>query len=302
MTQVTVKDWFKGVEYQLDFIQPAGQGGIPASQINDLFTTTDPPTGGDLEVLAESTFDSVNTGTAAAEQVIGTNGKDLLKGLGGNDQLFAFDGDDWLLGGDGDDYFDGGAGNDTMLGGAGNDQLGGDAGNDIMSAGAGNDKYVYRPGSGSDTIINAGGGTDWLLFTDDITSDRLSYFKSGDNLLVKIDGSSENMVTIQDWFKGGKNEVAYIQPSGAYGISAAQINTMVQDEPVAAPAAAMASNVLGDTAAALGLSSATGGSEYDSYNQNSGLGLDANGDLGVSSDLSHLADNEDKVNRELLAA
>ena len=233
-TQVTVKDWFKGVEYQLSYIQPAGQSGIPASQINDLFTTTPPPSGGDLDVPEESTFDTVRTGTTAGEQVVGTNGKDLLKGLEGDDQLFAFGGDDWLLGGDGNDYFDGGAGNDTMLGGAGNDQLGGDAGNDIMSAGAGDDTYVYRPGSGSDTIINLGGGTDWLLFTDDITSDRLSYWKSGDNLLVKIDGSNENMVTIQDWFLGGENEVTYIQPSGAYGISAAQINTMVQDEPAPA--------------------------------------------------------------------
>jgi Ca2+-binding RTX toxin-like protein len=233
-TQVTVTDWFKGAEYQLSFIQPSGVSGIPASQINDLFATTPPSGGGGLEVPEESTFDAVRTGTTAGEQVVGTNGKDLLKGLEGDDQLFAFGGDDWLLGGDGNDYFDGGAGNDTMLGGAGNDQLGGDAGNDIMSAGAGDDKYVYRPGSGSDTIINSGGGTDWLLFTDDITSDRLSYWKSGDNLLVKIDGSNENMVTIQDWFLGGESEVTYIQPSGAYGISAAQINTMVQDEPAPA--------------------------------------------------------------------
>jgi Ca2+-binding RTX toxin-like protein len=225
-TQVTVKDWFKGAEYQLSYIQPAGQSGIPASQINDLFVVTPPP-GGDLEVPAESTFDTVRTGTAAAEQVIGTNGKDLLKGLEGNDQLFAFGGDDWLLGGDGDDYFDGGAGNDTMLGGAGNDQLGGDAGNDILAGGAGNDIYVYRPGSGSDTIINNDGGTDWLIFTDDITEDRLTYHRVDDNLLIKIDGSDTTMVTVQDWFKGPEYQVTYIQPAGGYGIPAAQIESLL---------------------------------------------------------------------------
>ena len=300
-TQVTVKDWFKSSEYQLSFIQPSGANGIPASQINDLFSATEAPAGGDLEVPAESFFDVVNVGTTAAEQVIGSNGKDLLKGFEGDDQLFAFDGDDWLLGGDGDDYFDGGAGNDTMLGGAGNDQLGGDAGNDIMSAGAGDDTYVYRPGSGSDTIVNSGGGTDWLLFTDDITSDRLSYFKSDDNLLVKIDGSNENMVTIKDWFKGGENQVSYIQPSGAYGISAAQIDTMVQDEPTPSAASMLAeSSILGELAASMAGSGSD--SDYELYNRNSGLYLDATSDLGISDDLSSLDDNQDKVNRELLAA
>ncbi len=47
-----------------------------------------------------------------------------------------------------------------------------------------------------------GGGTDWLIFTDDITPDRLGYFPSGDDLLVKIDGSSEDMVTIQGLVQG----------------------------------------------------------------------------------------------------
>jgi Ca2+-binding RTX toxin-like protein len=247
-TQVTVKDWFKGAEYQLSYIQPAGQGGIPASQINDLFIITPPPSGGDLEVPAESTFDTVNTGTAAAEQVIGTNGKDLLKGLEGNDQLFAFGGDDWLLGGDGDDYFDGGAGNDTMLGGAGDDQLGGDAGNDILVGGAGNDIYVYRPGSGSDTIINNDGGTDWLIFTDDITEDRLTYHRVDDNLLVKIDGSDATMVTVRDWFKGTEYQVAYIQPAGGYGIPAAQIENLLSvDSSSATSSTLMAGSQTGTT-------------------------------------------------------
>ncbi len=300
-SQVTVQDWFKGEEYQLGFIQPAGQDAISAAEINALFVDPDPSPGVSLEVPDESVFDLVNTGTPAGEQVVGSNGKDLLKGLEGNDQLFAFAGDDWLLGGDGDDYFDGGAGNDTMLGGAGNDQLGGDAGNDVLAAGIGDDTYVYRPGSGSDIIVNTGGGTDWLIFTDDITADRLGYFRSGDDLRVKIDGSSENMVTIQDWFKGGTNEVAYIQPAGGYGIPAAQINTMVQDEPEAAPAAAKAGGVLNDTAAALGFTSTVEDSDYASYRRNIGLGLD-NSDFGVSSDLSDLAEIEETVNRELLAS
>lgn len=284
---VTVKNWFLGSEYQIDYIMPAGGNGIPAAQIAALLTT-DPG----------SAFDTVVDGTAEGEQLVGTAGTNQLNGLGGIDQLFGLAGNDELNGGAGNDYLDGGAGDDVQNGGADDDQLGGDAGDDIMAAGAGDDKYVYRPGSGADTIINSGGGTDWLLFTDDITTDRLSYWKSGDNLLVKIDNSNDTMVTIKDWFLGGENEVAYIQPSGAYGISAAQINTMVQDEP--APAAApmaSSSSMLGDMAASL-----ASGDDYATYGQNAGMYLGSSSDQGISDDLSSLTSNQDSVNKELLAA
>jgi Ca2+-binding RTX toxin-like protein len=135
-----------------------------------------------------------------------------------------------------------------MLGGAGNDQLGGDAGNDILAGGAGNDIYVYRPGSGSDTIINNDGGTDWLIFTDDITEDRLSYHRADDNLLVKIDGSDATMVTVRDWFKGPEYQVAYIQPAGGYGIPAAQIESLLSvDSSSATFATVMAGSEAGVT-------------------------------------------------------
>ena len=136
----------------------------------------EPGSGGDdpLAVPDAGSFNRVVNGTAAAEQLIGSSDRDLLNGLAGNDQLFGLGGDDWLVAGAGNDYLDGGAGNDVQLGGEGNDQLGGDAGNDTLSGGAGDDIYVYRPGAGEDTIINTGGGTDWLIFTDDLYSDRKS--------------------------------------------------------------------------------------------------------------------------------
>lgn len=297
-TQVTVTGWFTDASYQLSYVQPSGENAMTAAQINALFSTGGPTTGDTLEVPDESTFDNVNTGTASAEQVIGSNDNDLLKGLEGNDQLFAFGGDDWLLGGDGDDYFDGGADNDTMLGGPGNDQLGGDAGNDLMAGGAGDDKYVYRPGSGADTIINTGGGTDWILFTDDITSDRLGYFQSGDDLLIKIDGSSDTMVTVKDWFLGGENEVAYIQPSGGYGIPATTINTMVEQEPEQTTMAC--TGTLSSAASALDMTGAD--ADYASFSKNAGLYLGDTQDLGVSDGLTYLAETENNTNNTLLAA
>lgn len=237
-SQVTVTGWFVSPDNQLSYIQPADQSGIAAATINALFETTqtsnddNSSTGQDEPVVpAEGTFDSTVSGTDSAEQVVGTSGSNLLQGFAGDDQLFGLAGDDWLEAGDGADYLDGGDGADTQLGGAGNDQLGGDAGQDFLIGGEGDDIYVYRPGSGADTIDNSGGGTDWLIFTDDITEDRLTYHRAGDDLLVKIDGDSSTMVTVKHWFDGDDYKLSYIQPSGGYGISAASIESMLSTDP-----------------------------------------------------------------------
>jgi Ca2+-binding RTX toxin-like protein len=229
-SQVTVTNWFLSTEYQLSYIQPAGQSGVSAATINALFEdSTDQGSG--TETPPDSVFDTVVEGTESAEQVVGTSGSDLLQAFAGDDQLFGLSGDDWLEAGDGADYLDGGTGADTQLGGAGNDQLGGDPGNDTLIGGLGDDIYVYRPGSGVDTINNSDGGTDWLIFTDDLTADRLTYHRFGDDLQVKVEGGDWEMVTVKHWFDGDENKLSYIQPAGGYGISAATIETMLSPYP-----------------------------------------------------------------------
>ncbi|WP_320055887.1 hypothetical protein [Desulfuromonas thiophila] len=228
-TQVTITNWFVGSDYQLAYVQPYGESAISAATITALFDAGEEE--GGSEIPAASAFDSVTTGTDSAEQLVGTSGMNLLQGLAGDDQLFGLSGDDWLVAGDGSDYLDGGAGNDVQLGGAGSDQLGGDAGNDLLIGGADDDIYVYRAGSGADTIDNSGGGTDWLIFTDDITANRLGYHRSGDDLLVKIDGDETTMVTVKHWFDGGDYKLSYIQPSGSYGISATTIESLLSTTP-----------------------------------------------------------------------
>ncbi|WP_200882981.1 hypothetical protein, partial [Cellvibrio mixtus] len=59
----------------------------------------------------------------------------VINADGGNDVLFGEAGNDSLSGGDGDDLLDGGVGNDTLNGGAGNDV------------------FVFRKGSGNDTVF-----------------------------------------------------------------------------------------------------------------------------------------------------
>ena len=292
---MTVTDWFLGADYQLSYIQPSGGSGIPASQINDMFATP-PPSGGDTEIPPENTFDTVKEGTAGNEQLVGTNGNDLLKAFAGDDQLFGLGGNDFLVAGEGNDYLDGGAGDDVQLGGEGNDQLGGDAGNDILRGGAGNDTYVYRPGSGSDTIINNDGGTDWLIFTNDITADRLTYHQSDDNLLIKIDGSESTMVTIRDWFKGSEYQVAYIQPAGGYGIPASQIDGLLEPPPA------------GASAQSSGLLEATGNSgasdDYFQFKTSSGAPLAGleNGNIGIGSDFDKATSGQENREKNMLFA
>ena len=78
-----------------------------------------------------------------------------LQGTDGNDVLVGDAGDNSISGGDGDDTLSGGAGDDILNGGAGNDTLNGGGGNDTLIGGGGTDTYVFAPGAGQTTIINA---------------------------------------------------------------------------------------------------------------------------------------------------
>jgi Ca2+-binding RTX toxin-like protein len=93
-------------------------------------------------------------GAAGDDMLNGDTGNDSLWGDADNDTLFGGDGNDVLSGGDGDDVLDGGAGSDHIQGDNGNDSLDGGAGDDTLQGGPGNDTYVFRRGSGNDTVWN----------------------------------------------------------------------------------------------------------------------------------------------------
>lgn len=171
-------------------------------------------------------LDNELTGNAVKNNLYAMGGNDTLFGLGGDDELFGAAGADVLDGGTGNDYLDGGEGNDTLLGGDGDDQLQGGAGNDILRGGIGNDIYVYGETGETYTIDNSDGGTDWLIFTDGITLDRLAFIKNGSDLVVRIDDMEARQVTITNWFLGAAWQLTAIQPDGGYGIEAATINQM----------------------------------------------------------------------------
>jgi Ca2+-binding RTX toxin-like protein len=103
-------------------------------------------------------------GNQGADTVHGGDGADFVRGGQGNDLVFgdAGDdphvngniGDDIVHGGDGNDTVFGGQGNDQIFGDAGDDQLSGDLGDDTMTGGPGADRFMFRAGSGHDTVAD----------------------------------------------------------------------------------------------------------------------------------------------------
>lgn len=245
--KIIIEKWFESSTYEVAYIQPDGEYGIPASTISQQAIVEDGGSGGGdtggedndsgtggvnttYEPPITGSYSNVRVGTVNAEQLYIGHGSDKLEGLAGNDQLFGLGGNDWLEGGSGDDYLDGGGGNDVQLGGDGNDQLGGDAGDDWLRGGAGSDIYVVRPDNGKDAIDNStSDGTDWIIFTDTLTTDLLNYYKVDDNLEIRVSGTSQ-VVTILGWFLGANYQVDYVQPAGGTGISANQISQMAIDD------------------------------------------------------------------------
>ena len=144
-------------------------------------------------------------GTAGADDGVGTVGADSIAGLDGNDTLY---------GRGGDDTISGGAGTDKLYGEAGNDVLEGGTGNDTISGGIGSDVYVFARGDGQDTISPtedaAAGKIDTLRFKDGILPADVVLTTSGDTLLVKLAGSTDQVSV--EFFLYGSNTANLYNP------------------------------------------------------------------------------------------
>ena len=233
---VRVTNHFLGGDYAIDFVQPASGSLLNTAAINALAEDDGGNPGGGGNEGNDDDYSNVVTGTGSGEQLLGTSGRDLIRGLGGNDTLFGFGGDDKFEGGDGDDYISGGngsfngSGNDILIGGNGNDTLVGEDGADMLIGGAGDDDYYYSAGSGSDTIDNLGGGTDWVFFNG-IARERLSFHQDGDDLLIRVDASAASQVRVLGHFLGGGQAISYVQPGSGYAIPASQIPGLLTSLP-----------------------------------------------------------------------
>ncbi|MCS4509800.1 calcium-binding protein [Xylophilus ampelinus] len=108
-----------------------------------------------------------------------------------------------------DNALQGNAGANTLTGGAGADYLDGAAGADVLVGGAGNDTYWLARGYGVDTIQendSTGGNQDVARFANDISSRKLWFRKSGNQLEASVIGTGDKFM-VSDWYSVSKTQV-----------------------------------------------------------------------------------------------
>lgn len=149
-----------------------GQDGSGSGVYHKLFTTVQ-------QTQLGSAADNF-TGGAGTDSIDGGLGNDTLSGAAGNDSLIGNDGNDSLLGG---------LGNDVLTGGLGNDWMSGDQGNDTLTGGAGADKFYGYVGGGIDRV------TDFSLSEGDRVVLKLgtaySVIHSGSDTIVDMGGGNQ---------------------------------------------------------------------------------------------------------------
>ena len=131
------------------------------------------------------------SGDDTANYIEGVSGaNNMLSGLGGNDKLYGGRQDDQLDGGTGDDYLEGSWGNDT---------------------------YLFGRGDGKDTIFDYDYSwadspqyNDTLKFKSGIRSSDISSSRSGDDLVLSITGSSDQ-VSIKNWFISSQYQLEKVE-------------------------------------------------------------------------------------------
>lgn len=157
-----------------DKLVATGRLDAGQAQVSVVATDDDPanPLSDAMEIIIDLRRDSPN--------IVGTNAGQRHNGTNFSERIFANGGNDEVRGRNGDDQIYGGAGNDTLRGDQGNDLFVGGAGNDQMQGEAGSDYFLFRGGSGNDTIRSFGdssGDEDLLVFHQSIFAD-FSEFQS----------------------------------------------------------------------------------------------------------------------------
>jgi len=139
---------------------------------------------GSIENVIGGLNNDILIGSNGANTLDGRAGTDLLQGMGGNDHLSGGDGNDLVEGGAGNDTLIGDQGDDTLAGGDGDDFLVGGSGNDTLQGGLGNDTFMFRVNSGSDKVLEEGGGLDAVRLQTGIRRNSTAFFRDGEDLLI----------------------------------------------------------------------------------------------------------------------
>jgi len=152
------------------------------------------------DVITENANEGIDTVVSAVTLTLATNLENVT--LSGTTGLGA-------TGNAANNVMTGNAGANALSGAAGNDTLDGAGGNDTLTGGTGADGYVFGRGYGSDTIVENDATTgvkDFVSFGATIAKGDISFQKSGNALLAKVNGTSD-VLTLQDWYLGSKYHV-----------------------------------------------------------------------------------------------
>ncbi len=230
--QVRVTNHFLGSDYAIDYVQPDGGNYLTTAQIAAQLTALPDGSGSEEPGEPGEPGEPTEPGNPSGP------GEPPVAGVGGDDLLV------------------GTAGNDILLGGAGNDTLNGAAGNDTLIGGSGDDTYVYTAGQ---DVIEEIGGADTLVFAGGITFNQVAsgLMKSSNDLILRVNGSTANQVTLKDFFLGGDNLVETIVFETGGQLTAAQIFGAF-GLPVPTPTAAFDDIIQGSTGDDAALDGAAG--------------------------------------------
>lgn len=184
-------------------------GGTGSDTIDFSYSLLD----GDFNLVTNSAVFANNAGTESfsnVESVIGSQGVNIMTG----------NADANVLSGVG--------GNDTINSGAGNDTLIGGDGNDTLDGGAGDDTYVFGQGDDQDLIRNndAISTNDRLLFGGGISSSDVWFEHTGDNLVVSVLGTTDEVV-FENWYTDTTRTVDKLVTNDGQVLLQSQVDQLV---------------------------------------------------------------------------
>jgi len=117
----------------------------------------------------------------------------------------------------------GSSGADRLIGSDEADILVGSLGDDKLFGGGGDDKYVWAPGHGSDTILDAQGRN--VLELDGVTADDLILSRDNRHLFIKHRETGE-VIKVESWYSGSGNQLAEIRLADGTIWTAEHINSL----------------------------------------------------------------------------
>ena len=152
-------------------------------------------------LVGEDTATSYYRGTDN-DALTGSNNNDLIFGYSGHDVLYGSNLSEYLIQELGNGILVAGGGNDILLAGAGNDLLDGGSGDDTLMGEAGNDTYIFRRGSGQDTITDSDptpNNTDTIWLGSNLIPADVTLRRAGNNLVLSITNTPDTL-TVNGYF------------------------------------------------------------------------------------------------------